>query len=184
MSNCEDILKTLKIGNKKFVNNLEYQEQREENYQKQTPQVIFVSCSDSRVSVPIIFDTFHIGTFFEIKTAGQVLNTSDLESIKYAVENIKPQPCLIIMLGHTNCGAVKAAIESLDDYRIRNEYPIITSTIQKSIKKVGQEKDKFYKSIVQNAIDRAEDLKFLFGNDVKVLTGIYDILTGEINWIK
>ncbi|AJF97050.1 hypothetical protein TW95_gp0316 [Pandoravirus inopinatum] len=50
---------------------------------------------------------------FESKTAGQTMSSSDVESVRYAVEILTPQPCVIVMLGHTDCGAVKAAVEAV-----------------------------------------------------------------------
>ena len=75
----------------------------------QQPSVIVLSCSDSRCSVPVLFNQLHLGQIFEIKTAGNVMDASCLESIKYALQNIEPPPKLIVVLAHTGCGALTAS---------------------------------------------------------------------------
>ena len=87
-------------------------------------------------------------------------------------------------MGHTNCGAVTAAVNSLKDDKIRSEYPTITSTIIGSVEKVYNEyktnNDKLiYNSIIQNAIDGANRLSYLFP-DVTVIPFLYDVKTGKV----
>lgn len=78
----------------------------------QHPFAIVVSCSDSRVSPEIIFDQ-GLGDIFSIRTAGNVIGDLELGSIEYAVEHLHCN--LIVVLGHENCGAIKAFLEDTDE---------------------------------------------------------------------
>ncbi len=72
----------------------------------QHPQVIVLSCSDSRVSPELLFDK-SLGDLFVIRTAGNVADPVDLGSIEYAVEHLHSK--VLVVLGHQSCGAVTAA---------------------------------------------------------------------------
>lgn len=173
--------KSLIKRNKSFVSNKNFENQRSKLATTQHPEVVLVSCSDSRLDISYIFD-LELGQIFEIRTAGQVLTSSDIESIKYALDHLHVK--IIIVMGHTNCGAVTAAVNSLKDDKIRSEYPTITSTIIGSVEKVYNEyktnNDKLiYNSIIQNAIDGANRLSYLFP-DVTVIPFLYDVKTGKV----
>jgi carbonic anhydrase len=84
-------------------------ERREEVARGQAPIAALFGCSDSRLAAEIIFDK-GIGDLFVIRNAGQVISESVVGSIEYAVAVLKVP--LIIVLGHDECGAVRAAIDS------------------------------------------------------------------------
>jgi carbonic anhydrase len=77
----------------------------------QNPHAIVLSCSDSRVPPEVVFDQ-KLGEIFVVRTAGESLGDNVVGSIEYAVEHLGSQ--LIVVMGHTSCGAVKAAFNSLD----------------------------------------------------------------------
>lgn len=77
--------------------------------QRQSPQAAIISCSDSRVPVEIIFDAIRPGIFYVIRVAGNIVSgTLVLGSIEFAVSHLKVPH--VILLGHTDCQAVKASI--------------------------------------------------------------------------
>lgn len=76
----------------------------------QKPHTIILSCSDSRVPPEVLFDQ-KLGEVFVIRTAGQALDHNAIGSIEYAVEHLGTR--LILVMGHTSCGAVKAALSTL-----------------------------------------------------------------------
>jgi carbonic anhydrase len=82
---------------------------RDEIESAQHPFAIIIGCSDSRVPPEIIFDC-GLGDLFVARSAGHVLDTAILASVQYAIEHLGVK--LILVLGHSNCGAVKAAMES------------------------------------------------------------------------
>lgn len=77
----------------------------------QSPHAIVVSCSDSRVPPELIFDQ-KLGEIFVVRAAGTVVDDVGIASIEYAVEHLGAN--LIVVLGHTSCGAVKASLGTLD----------------------------------------------------------------------
>ena len=76
---------------------------------KQTPVAALFGCSDSRLSAEIIFD-MGLGDLFVVRNAGQVISDSVIGSLEYAVEVLHVP--LLLVLGHDECGAVRAAIDS------------------------------------------------------------------------
>lgn len=110
---AKEVVARLTAGNQTFVRSERYAQERAETAESQHPRVVVVSCSDSRVSAPVIFDAKRLGFMFESKTAGQTMSSSDVESVRYAVEVLTPKPCAVIVLGHSDCGAVKAAVEAV-----------------------------------------------------------------------
>lgn len=81
---------------------------RERTKATQKPHAIVLSCSDSRVPPELVFDQ-GIGEIFVIRVAGEALDATSLASIEYAVEHLNPN--LIVVLGHTKCEAVDAAMK-------------------------------------------------------------------------
>lgn len=84
---------------------------RAELSQGQSPFAIILSCSDSRVAPEAVFDQ-PLGELFVVRVAGNIAGPSQVASIEYAVENFGCP--LVLVLGHTNCGAIRAMLESLD----------------------------------------------------------------------
>lgn len=106
-------LSALVAGNQRFVKGKTTHPHQ--NHQRiletenhQTPFAVVVTCSDSRVAPEIIFDE-GIGDLFVIRTAGNLMSDLELGSIEYAVEHLGAS--LVVVLGHTECGAVKAFVE-------------------------------------------------------------------------
>jgi carbonic anhydrase len=85
-------------------------ERREELATKQSPDAALFGCSDSRLAAEIIFDK-GIGDLFVVRNAGQIISDSVIGSLEYAVSVLRVP--LIVVLGHDECGAVRAAIDSV-----------------------------------------------------------------------
>jgi carbonic anhydrase len=84
-------------------------ERREQLASRQAPHAALFGCSDSRLAAEIIFDK-GLGDLFVVRNAGQIISDSVLGSLEYAVAVLNVP--LIVVLGHDECGAVSAAIES------------------------------------------------------------------------
>ena len=115
--NFEEIINNLKEGNARYVsdkrnNDLQDRERRNLLVAGQSPEVIVLSCADSRVVPEMIFDK-GLGELFVVRVAGNIANTSSLASMEYAVAHCGSK--IILVLGHQNCGAVTAAINSGDN---------------------------------------------------------------------
>jgi carbonic anhydrase len=102
-------------GNRRFVNNLRYNRnllsQVNETSDGQFPFAIVLSCIDSRTSAELIFDQ-GLGDIFSARVAGNVLNEDILGSMEFACH--VAGSCLIVVLGHTKCGAVKGACNHVE----------------------------------------------------------------------
>lgn len=108
---AEEAINKLKSGNERFVNQKTIKPHQSmvdvmHVAKGQHPFAIIVSCSDSRVPPEILFDQ-GFGDIFVIRTAGQVIDSIEIGSIEYAVEHLHSP--LVVVLGHSKCGAVTAA---------------------------------------------------------------------------
>jgi carbonic anhydrase len=109
--------KALKEGNERFVagqplHPSQSVEDRTRLANGQKPTAVVFGCADSRVAAEIIFDA-GLGDMFVVRTAGHVIDSAVLGSIEYAV-TVLDVP-LIVVLGHDNCGAVKATLSAIDE---------------------------------------------------------------------
>lgn len=146
----------------------------------QHPYAIIITCSDSRVIPEAIFNA-GIGDLFVIRVAGNVLDDHQLGSIEYAAAHLGSK--LIVMLGHTGCGAVGATISGGGDGFIK----YITDKISDSI---GKEKDP-QKACELNVINGVNEIREAFRNHEEiqaagcdVIGAIYDIKTGMVRWLE
>ena len=121
-------------GNERFVAGVPQHprqdvERRTELALKQSPHAALFGCSDSRLAAEIIFDK-GIGDLFVVRNAGQIISDSVIGSLEYAVGVLEVP--LIVVLGHDECGAVRAAIDSQGPDAIALP-PHITGLISKII---------------------------------------------------
>jgi carbonic anhydrase len=108
-------LELLKEGNKRFVNNLKVNrnllQQANETADGQHPFAVILSCIDSRTSAELIFDQ-GLGDVFSIRIAGNVLNQDILGSMEFGCKVAGSK--IIVVLGHTKCGAIKGACDHVE----------------------------------------------------------------------
>jgi len=108
-------LDLLKKGNQRFVDNLKINrnllQQANETSDGQHPFAVILSCIDSRTSVELIFDQ-GLGDVFSVRIAGTIINKDILGSLEFGCKLAGAK--IIVVLGHTNCGAVKGACEHLE----------------------------------------------------------------------
>ena len=113
-SSPDATLAALKSGNKRFVSGkVRTDGQSSADILKlstgQAPSAVVLSCSDSRVPPEAVFDK-KLGEIFTVRTAGEALSPPTIGSIEYAIANLGSK--LIVVLGHTGCGAVKATLDT------------------------------------------------------------------------
>ena len=108
-------LDLLKDGNKRFINNLKFNrnllQMANETSDGQHPFAVILSCIDSRTSAELIFDQ-GIGDIFSIRIAGNVVNEDILGSMEFGCKVAGSK--IIVVLGHTKCGAVKGACDNVE----------------------------------------------------------------------
>jgi len=189
-------LRKLLDGNKRFITgNLESKDfsdtKRKELAKGQRPFAIVVACSDSRVAPEIIFDQ-GLGDIFVIRVAGNVLDRVSLGSIEYAAEHLKTP--LVIILGHTYCGAVTAAVESKG--RTEGNIGAIVKRILPAVERARKEgkssKDLVNSAIIKNVLLQGEYMiknstvirKLIKAKELQVITAIYNLESGEVSIVK
>jgi carbonic anhydrase len=117
-----EALRRLREGNERFVAGVGSREaiadetHRAEFLAGQAPFAVILGCSDSRVPVEIVFDQ-GLGDLFVIRVAGNIVAPSGIGSVEFAAEQFGTR--LVVVLGHTLCGAVQATIETLVDRAAR-----------------------------------------------------------------
>ena len=126
-------LKRLKEGNERFVkgqtSHVEAVDRihRGESVDTQNPFAIVLACSDSRVPIELVFDQ-GIGDLFVIRVAGNIVASSQVGSVEYAAQQFGTN--LVLVLGHTNCGAVIATLNELAR-RERHRSPNLRSIVDR-----------------------------------------------------
>ena len=110
----QEALELLKEGNARYVDSLTNpdpaMQRRPELISDQDPLAIILGCSDARVPVEIVFDQ-GLGDLFVIRVAGNVVAPSQIGSVEFAAEKFGTK--LVVVLGHSHCGAVTACVEAL-----------------------------------------------------------------------
>lgn len=189
--NAELALLYLKEGNQRFLEgkttdkNLGAEVKKSSN--AQYPFASIISCIDSRVPIELIFDQ-GIGDLFNAKVAGNIVNEDILGSIEYACHFVETK--LLVVLGHTSCGAVTAACQDL-------EFGHITSLVNKikpavnQIKKHNQgnlDVDMVAEENVRLTIARIKNESTVLaelekGSSLKIMGAIYDVSSGVVRFL-
>jgi carbonic anhydrase len=123
MRTALEILERLRAGNARFVSGLRSSDalsspaRRNDLVADQNPFAIILGCSDSRVPAEIVFDQ-GLGDLFVIRVAGNVVAPSQIGSVEFATEWFGTR--LVVVLGHSRCGAVSATLEELQ-HRSRHQ---------------------------------------------------------------
>lgn len=186
-------IKKLMGGNKRFVENKSIRPRQDAKTIKklgfgQKPFATIVSCSDSRVPNELIFDQ-GLGDLFIIRTAGQVSSEASYGSMEYAV--LKLYTRLIVVLGHTECGAVAAAVQRPED--VPGHIVTLINAIKPAVAKCANlPGDPVNNAVRQNVIDQVNALrdldpilhkKYLKG-EILIVGAVYDIHTGKVEFLK
>ena len=192
-------LMLLKEGNERFVAmkmqhpNVSIERRADAAVKEHRPFAIVLACSDSRVPVEAIFDR-GIGDIFVVRVAGNIAtDPSVIGSIEYAADHLK-SPVLVIM-GHTGCGAVKAAISGPP---LEGDIRAIQKTIESAAERVKKDQpslegDGLIFAVVKenvlqagkSLLSRSEEIKERTEEGtLKIVSAIYDLKTGAIEWLQ
>tara|TARA_Y100001958_G_scaffold133885_1_gene104205 strand:+ start:137 stop:763 length:627 start_codon:yes stop_codon:yes gene_type:complete len=190
-------LNELKLGNQRFVNknqlNRDLLRQVKETSTGQYPFATILSCIDSRVSSELIFDQ-GIGDIFSVRIAGNFVNEDILGSMEFACKLAGTK--LIVVLGHTACGAVKGAC---DHARLGNLTALINK-IEPAVDAVIEPQDKSLRNSsniefvnrvaeknVEMTISEIRSASSVLNEmekngEIKIIGGIYDIASGLVSF--
>lgn len=146
----------------------------------QAPYAAILTCSDSRVPPEHIFSA-GIGDLFVVRTAGNVVGDFEIGSIEYAVEHLHV-PVLVIM-GHTHCGAVAAALEGHAHGYIES----VVYEIQLGLNGAITESEAVYNNVLhskQRVLQSDTVARMMETGELMVICAIYDIETGYVHLIR
>jgi carbonic anhydrase len=180
-------------GNKRFISNLnsnhDHLDMINETREGQYPFAVILSCMDSRTSVELIFDQ-GLGDLFSIRVAGNIVNEDILASIEYAVKYVGSK--VLMVLGHTECGAIKSAKAGVKDGHITSLLERIQPSISKAMLKDEDDhmfSDNAAYANVENSLEeiltRSEIVKDMFKKgEIGIVGGVYNIETGQVDFFK
>ena len=190
-------LQFLKEGNLRFQNNLKANrnllEQVNDTSEGQFPFATILSCIDSRVSAELVFDQ-GLGDIFSVRIAGNFVNEDILGSMEFASKLAGTK--LIVVLGHTSCGAVKGAC---DDAKMGNLTGMLAK-IKPAVESVSEPKDEgqrnsknldFVDAVAEKnvtlTIDNIRNMSPILkemedNNEIDIVGGMYDINTGAVSF--
>ena len=192
-------LLSLKEGNERFQNRKREErnliEQLKDTSEGQYPFATVLSCIDSRVSAELIFDQ-GIGDIFSVRIAGNFVNTDILGSMEFACKLAGTR--LIVVLGHTSCGAVKGAC---DDAKLGNLTSMLakikpavdSTTLPTEINIRNSSNISFVNNVavknvelnIQNILNSSEVISEMVNNgEVKIIGAMYDVSSGAVNFFE
>lgn len=193
----DQAVQLLRDGNKRFVENTKINrnlmEQVNQTSDGQYPFATILSCIDSRVSAELIFDQ-GIGDVFSIRIAGNIVNKDILGSMEFASKVAGTKA--IVVLGHTNCGAVKGACDGVELGNLTHLLDKITPAMDliddPKEKSLRNSKNIDFVDAVANAnVDRTVEMirknspilaEMEQAGAIKIVSGMYDIQTGVVTF--
>ncbi len=192
----KEALDILIEGNQRFVNNQishkDFHSLIEITKDKQHPFTSFLSCSDSRAPVEMLFDQA-LGDVFSVRLAGNIASDKGIGSLEFASKYLGSK--LIVVLGHTHCGAVKAACDNFREGHIGEIINHIRPAVRKE-KTVTENRDSSNEDFVAkvcelnvktqikqilHSSDIIEDL--LNDKQIALIGGVYDIASGKVRFL-
>lgn len=191
-------IEALKEGNTRFITDNrtlpnQCKDHRKSLKKSQAPFAAIVTCSDSRVPAELLFDN-GFGDLFVIRTAGNtVVDSSTQGSVDYAVNHLGVK--LIVVLGHTNCGAIKAVVTSTGndtpkcahEASMQGELPTLIGKIADCIPQYKGKSESFDEAIMANVHAQSEKIAALphvqaqmAEGKLAVVSALYDLKTGKV----
>jgi len=178
------MLKKLIDGNKRYLEKpkqKDFKKSRQKTQGGQKPHSIILTCSDSRVPPEYIFDA-DIGELFVIRTAGNVIDKVVLGSIEYAAKHLNAS--LLVVLGHSGCGAVSAALSGESDSKnisavLEKIKPAIEAVPNKNSEEVVNANIKLQ---IKNILRQSQICeKFVKEGKLKIIGAKYNLLSGKVD---
>ncbi|HLW23563.1 MAG TPA: carbonic anhydrase [Steroidobacteraceae bacterium] len=203
MIKAREALELLREGNSRFVADvrsratLPSRALRTELASGQAPFAAILGCSDSRVPVEIVFDQ-GLGDLFVIRVAGNIVAPSQIGSVEFAAEQFGTR--LVVVLGHSNCGAVQATLEQLKRPRenqsrnLRSIVDLVRPAVEGLIARgVGSDPqalvNEAVRANIKASVDRlrhgSEIIEHLIQNDGLLVVGAeYSLATGVVEFLE
>jgi carbonic anhydrase len=193
----KEALDILVAGNHRFENNLASHKDMQAlvglTKDKQHPFASVLSCSDSRAPVEILFDQA-LGDVFSVRLAGNIASTLAIGSLEFSIRYLDSK--LIVVLGHTSCGAVRAACDNFAGGHIGELITYIRPAVRQS-QCPGEERNSSNKKFVEEVCGLSVKLQIkqilasseiittmLEEKKIGMAGGIYDIATGKVELLQ
>ena len=188
-------LELLKEGNKRFVNNLKVNrnllQQANETSDGQHPFAVILSCIDSRTSAELIFDQ-GLGDIFSVRIAGNIINEDILGSMEFGCKVAGSK--IIVVLGHTKCGAVRGACDHVEMGNLTALLTKIRPAVddeQTTTENRNSGNSEFVEKVavinvkrtVKSIMQRSPILKEMIEKgEIGIVGGTHDITTGQVTF--
>ena len=185
-------LEMLQAGNNRFVTNLKLNrnllQQVNETSDEQYPFAFILSCIDSRTSAELIFDQ-GLGDIFSCRIAGNILNDDIIGSMEFACKISGAK--IVVVLGHTECGAIKGACNHLKMGHLTGLLDKISVIIDKNRQEKNEDQSQYYDSVskanVKNVLKQIREkspiINELIAEEKIILVGaMYDISSGVVEF--
>lgn len=196
---AEDALKLLVEGNQRWATSSSQNpncdnEQRSEQAHGQTPAVTVLACADSRIPVERVFDR-GVGEIFTVRVAGNVAGDREIGTIEYGLGHLHTK--LLVVMGHTKCGAVKACVDGAHNGALHGKVRELVASIEPAVDRAKRNNPDADASEVVNLAVRenvwqgvynlmtgsAEIRELVSKGDVKVVGAVYDIQSGKVEFL-
>jgi carbonic anhydrase len=191
----DQALELLKEGNQRFIQNLKRNqnllEQVNETGETQFPFAAILGCSDSRVTAELLFDQ-GLGDVFSVRLAGNIATDYAIASLEFAVKYLGAK--IILVLGHTNCGAVKGTCDDLEDGMLHNIFSLIKPAVEAEkteTEERNSKNDGFVKKVTHLNVDvqmkrilhESKTIRDMILDKKVGMTGaVYDVKTGMVKF--
>jgi len=190
----KDAHRILVEGNNRFVQNLKAQrnlrDQVLETSNGQFPFAVILRCIDSRVPAELVFDQ-GIGDIFSTRIAGNIINDDILGSMEYACKVAGSK--IVVVMGHTNCGAVKAAYQDVELGNITSLLLKIKPAVQIVKSENKEMNDGVLEAVsvmnVRFSIDKIREespilLEMERNNEIEIVGALYNVSTGKVEFLN
>ena len=191
----QQAIEILQQGNERFVNNVKRQQDmlsvRDELKDKQHPFASILSCSDSRTTVELIFDQ-NLGDIFSVRLAGNVASTLAIGSLEFSTQYLGSK--LVVVMGHSNCGAVKAACDHFKGGNIGEIINMIDPAVSLETT-VSSDRNSSNTSFVDkvcwhNVHEQINNIKqhskiinqMVIDNQIALVGAVYDLASGSVQF--
>ncbi|MCH9771195.1 MAG: carbonic anhydrase [Betaproteobacteria bacterium] len=192
----KDALELLIKGNQRFIKNEQQvknlSEMREALIDNQQPFAAILGCSDSRTAPETIFDQT-LGDVFSVRLAGNVACRKAIGSLEYSCKYLGSK--IIVVMGHSNCGAIKAACDNFEEGNITEITKLLQPAVSEETTTLDPERNSknsvFVSNVcflnvkkqIQGIINQSDILKDLLqNNQIGIIGAIYNFASGQVEF--
>lgn len=191
----DEAIEVLRQGNLRFVNGpqqmCELEKLRIQQKDQQNPFVSILSCSDSRTPTEVVFDQ-SLGDIFSVRLAGNVASKEAIGSLEFSTKYLGTP--LIVVMGHSSCGAIKGACDQLQDENINAIIDLIKPSVDSEASVISERNsgnEKFVALVcqhniqyqIQTILKQSKIISELNAqNKIKIIGAVQDLATGIVEF--